>query len=362
VINAGWLRENLLNPMAFRLSSVQKPSVPDAAFSVSQVLKAPLRILVIADSRPGALFMAASQFWAIRNHYPDAQICLLARADRAFIAREIPFVDQVLTYEDFWLPFGAPLRQVVQSLQKEPFDLAFCFSTEPHFCPAYLCYKSGARIRIGFQRDHFPFFNIQIVPKSAEEYEEQRLSLMLRTLGIPQVQERVSWSISRESAQKIQNRFLSGRKPHERFVALDVSTPSGQRLPDKQFLEIAKAIVEETASRLLVFFNFNERKIAHQIQDLVEQHALLFETDDLPKIVALLSACDRTIACNTDLFHLSVSMDLPTQGIFSTPDVSHWVPASQRNIDIFNIETLKSWTPEQVRQAVCPVAPPVQES
>lgn len=347
----GWLRQNLLNPVAYRLSSVQKPN--DATFSVAQALKSPTQILIAADSHPGAIFLAASQIWAIRNHYPNAQICLLARDDRAFIAREIPFVNRVVIYEDFLLPVGSKLREAIEQLQTSPFDLAFCFSTETSFCPAYLCYKSGAQIRIGFQRDNFPFFNIRIVPKPDEVYEEQRLSLLLRTLGIPQVKERVSWSVSKESAEKILNRYLVGRKSEEQFIALDVSHTHGMRPSAKKFQEIAENILQSNnQARLLVFFDYLERKTAHQIKEALGARVLLFETDDLPKIVALLTACQYLIACNSDLFHLGTAMGLPIKGFFSADDFARWISPNHKNVETFDPETAKAWSPDQMSKAL----------
>ena len=347
----GWLRQNLVDPIACRLSSVQKSNAFNATFSVAQALKDPQNILIVSDSRPGALFLAASQFWSIRNRYPNARICLLARSDRAFIAREIPFVDHVIIYEEFLFPLGRRLRDAIKQLEPDTFDLAFCFSTNTSFCPAYLCYKSGARIRIGFQRKNVPFFNIRIVPRQGEDYEEQRLSLLLRTLGIPQVKERVSWSVSKESAQKIQDRFLVGRKPDEQFVALDVSTSTGERPPAKQFREIAQYITDTSPGRLLVFFDFAERKIAHQIKDLLGPKALLFQVDDLPKIVALLATCQQLVACNSDLFHLGVAMGLSVNGIFDAQDIPQWAPPNRDDVQIFDTEAVKMWSPQQIAEA-----------
>ncbi|MBT3604422.1 MAG: glycosyltransferase family 9 protein [Candidatus Latescibacteria bacterium] len=347
----GWLRQNLLTPVVYRLSSVQKPKGP--TFSVAQALKSPKQILIAADSHPGAIFLAASQIWAIRNHYPNAQICLLARDDRAFIAREIPFVDKVVIYEDFLLPLGSKLQEAIDQLQTSSFDLAFCFSTETSFCPAYLCYKSGAQIRIGFQRANFPFFNIRIVPKPNETYEEQRLSLLLRTLGIPQVKERVSWSVSKESAEKILNRYLVGRKPDEQFIALDVSHTEGPRPSSKKFQEIAESILQNNKkARLLVFFDFLERKTAHQIKEALGARVLLFETDDLPKIVALLTACQYLIACNSDLFHLGTAMGLPIKGFFSNDDLARWISPTHKNVETFDPEATKNWSPDQIPKAL----------
>ncbi|MCZ6631860.1 MAG: hypothetical protein O7G87_00515 [bacterium] len=342
--------QRLVNPLAFHLSSVRRSSDSQAVFSLVDALEAPTQILIVPDSRSGGLFLGASQFWAIRNRYPEARLCLLVHTHKEYIAREIPFIDEVIVYEDFLLPVGGRLREALRQLREKRFDLAFCFSDETSFCPAYLCYKSGSRIRIGFQRKDFPFFNIRIVPRPEPCYELQRLSLLLRTLGIPQVKERVSWSISEEGAQKIQNRFLVGRKKHERFVALDVSSSLGDRPGPKQLQAIAEFIVTQSNTRVLVFFDYAQRKIAQQIKEALSQDALLFQTDDLPKIVALLEACELLISCNSDLFHLAVAMGLSVTGFFDSHDMDRWVPPTQKGVQVFESETVKTWTPHQIQE------------
>ena len=342
-----WLQRKLVNPLAFHLSAARKSGVDSDTFSVAASLKDPKHILIIPDSRSGGLFIGASQFWAIRHRYPDTKICLLVNAQKGYIAKEIPFVDHVIEYQDFLLPVSLKLRDVVKSLQDQHFDIAFCFSNEENFCPAYLCYKSGAHLRVGFQRNDFPFFNIRIVPHKEACYELGRFSLLLRTLGIPQVKERISWSVSKEGAEKLQNRFLVGKKEGEHFVGLDVGAKDGQWLTDKQIQGIAEGLVSRENTRALIFFNFEERKTANQIKETLGQKALLFQTDDLPKIVALLEACDLLVAGNTDLFHLAVAMDLPATAIFDSQDVVRWIPPSRPRINVLETNTTKSWSQQQ---------------
>ncbi len=344
----GRLRRWLINPIAFRFSAGQKNNDVQPAFSVAAALKAPGRILVIPDGRAGGLFLGASQFWAIRHRYPEARISLLVHTKKAYIAREIPFVDEVIEYEDFLLPLGGKLRDLVQQLQERKFDIAFFFSTEESFCPAYFCYKSGAHLRIGFQRDDFPFFNIRIVPRPEARYELERLALLLSTLGIPQVKERVSWSVSKEGATKIRERYLVGRQSGEQFVGLDISSCTGNRPTFKQLQNVAEVAANLSNTRALVFFDYAERKAANRIKEALGQKVLLFQTDDLPKIVALLEACHQLIACNTDLFHLAVAMGLPVTGIFASRDIIRWVPTDRKGVEILEYETIKRWGPQQI--------------
>lgn len=348
---SGWLRQWLINPLAGRLSAGGRDHSDQPAFSISDALKAPGQILIVPDDRPGGLFLGAPQFWAIRHRYPDATISILVEAQKGYIAREIPFVDEVIVYENFLLPVGNRIRDVVRSLRQRNFDIAFCFSGEESLCPASLCYKSGARLRVGFQRDDFPFFNIRIVPRPRACYEPERFALIPRTLGIPQVKERVSWSVSREGARRIRERYLVGRSAGERFLGLDISsTPHRPTL--KQFQHIAEGAVSLPDTRLLVFFDFAVRKDANRLKEALGQKVLLFQTDDLPKIVALLEACHRLIAGNTDLFHLAVAMALPTTGIFASGEAARWVPADRENVETLQYEALQSWPPQQVQAEI----------
>jgi ADP-heptose:LPS heptosyltransferase len=348
---SGWLKQRLISPLAFRLSATGKDDNSQPAFSVAEALKAPKSLLIIPDGRAGGLFLGASQFWAIRHRYPDASISLLVRSQKEYIAREIPFVDEVISYDDFLIPVGNKLKEVIRRLREHNFDIAFCFSGEENLCPASLCYKSGAQIRIGFQRDEFPFFNIRIIPRPGTCYEPERLSLIPETLGIPQVKERVSWSVSEGGAKKIRDRYLVGRSSDEQFVGLDISS-ARHRPTFKQIQNLAQLIISLPNTRALVFFDYEERKNANRIRGELGQKVLLFQTDDLPKIVALLEACHQLITCNTDLFHLAVSMGLPITGIFSLGEKARWVPENHEGLEILTCESFQAWGPGKIRDVL----------
>ena len=348
----GGLRQRLINPISIRLSAIAKDKAPEPVFSVAAALKDPRRILIITDAQPGSLFLSASKFWAIRHRYPEAQVSLLAPSHKAYIAKEIPFVDDVIVYKDFLLPLGNKHRDVIRTLQKKDFDIAFCLTSVESFCPAYLCYKSRAHLRVGFQREDFPFFNVRIVPHKETFYELERLALLLRTLGIPQLKERVSWSVSKEGAQKLRERYLVGGSTGERFVAFDVSSGAGDRPTNRQLLGIAEGSTALPNTRALVFFDYEKRKFANQIKELLGNKVLLFQTDDLPKVVALLEACVQLISCHTDLFQLGVAMGMPVAGIFSSRDVLRWVPSDRDHVDILAYETIKNWSPYKLNDAI----------
>ena len=347
---SGWLKQRLISPLAFRLSASGKAEDQQPAFSVAEALKAPKNLLIIPDGRPGGLFLGASQFWAIRHRYPDASISLLVRTQKEYIAREIPFVDEVISYDDFLIPVGNKLREVIRRLREHEFDIAFCFSSEENLCPAYLCYKSGAQFRIGFQRDDFPIFNIRIIPRPGTCYEPELLSLIPETL-IPQVKERVSWSVSEGGAKKIRDRYLVGRSTDEQFVGLDISS-ARHRPSFKQIQNLAQLIIALPNTRALVFFDYDERKNANRLREELGQKVLLFQTDDLPKIVALLEACHQLITCNTDLFHLAVSMELPITSIFSEGEKARCAPANHGDITILTCESFQGWGPEKIRDII----------
>ncbi|SVE64715.1 uncharacterized protein METZ01_LOCUS517569, partial [marine metagenome] len=222
-------------------TSPKNPSKDAPAFSVADALRDPKRILLIPDNQPGGIFIAAPKFWAIRECYPEASLDLLAHTKKEFIAKGLPFFDQTILYDNFILPFGPRRREVIDRLTSREYDLAFCFSHNEDFCPAYYCYKSGAQVRVGFQSGEIAFFNIRIVPKAEATYEPDRLSLLLDILGIPESKEGVSWSVSREGARMIRDRYLVGSRKGERLIGLDVSTAQGDTPTSKQFLAIARA-------------------------------------------------------------------------------------------------------------------------
>ena len=334
-----WVRRNLVTPLAIQMAE-PRPADIGPAFSVADALQNPQRILLVPDSRPGGLFIGASKFWAIRERYPNASLDLLAHRKKEYIAGEIPFIDNVILYDNFLLPLGSRRREVISSLRKREYDLAFCFCTDEDFCPIYFCYKSGAQIRVGFRKDDTPFFNIRIVPGETPAYEPDRLSLLLDLLGIPEAREGVSWTVSDEGARKIRDRFLVGGNTDDRYVGIDVSASPSDSLSVKQWLAIAQAAAK--SARVLIFFNYQERKEANQIKEALGQRALMFQNEDLPRQVALIGACDRVVAANTDIFHLAVSMGRPVIGLFDEEQASQWVPRDRPNVDLCVLEDLRS--------------------
>jgi ADP-heptose:LPS heptosyltransferase len=339
-----WFQRAILHPLALQIASPRKPAEDAPAFSVADALRDPKRILLIPDNQPGGIFIGASKFWAIRERYPDAALDLLVHTKKEFIAKELPFIDQTILYDNFVLPFGPRRREVIDQLAAREYDLAFCFSHSEDFCPAYYCYKSGAQVRIGFQSGEIAFFNIRIVPKTEAAYEPDRLSLLLDILGIPESKEGVSWSVSREGARKIRDRYLVGSREGERLIGLDVSTALGDTPTSKQFLTIAKAVTELANTRVLIFFNYEERKEANQLKESLGPKALMFQNEDLPRLVVLLEVCEEIIAGNTDIFHLAVSMGRPVRGVFSKDQMPRWAPPKETEgvkiLDLDNLRTL----------------------
>ena len=293
--------------------------------SIAEALENPRAILIIPDLRAGGLFLGAPKIRAIRSRYPRAEISILTDSRREYIAREMPFVDDVILCSDFWLPVGMKLRDLVGRLQRREFDVAFCFGAPDALLPAYLCYRSGGKLRVGFHPDEVPFFNIRIVPGQAPSYEADRLSMLLRTLDIPDGDGRLGWATSPEGAGKILDRYLGDWKGQERLIGIDTSSGVGPPLSFRQWQGIVRT-VDETG-RALIFFDFDRRHVANRLKEMLGPRALLFQTDDLPRTVALMEACEGFVAGNTDLFHLSTSMGLPTVGILHEEDIPKWVPA-----------------------------------
>lgn len=300
------------------------------AISIAGLLEDPRKILIIPELCAGGLFLGAPKFRAIRNRYPRAEVSLLTDARREYIAREMPFVDDVILCNDFLVPIGTKLRDLIERLQRREFDLALCFGSPDSFRPAYLCYQSGGKLRVGFHTEEVPFFNFRIVPQGDVRYEGDRLSLMLRTLDISEGDGKLGWTASPEGAGKVLERYLGGRRGQERLVGIDTSSGIGPSLSFRQWQAVVRAV--EDAYRAVIFFDFDQRHVANRLKETLGQRALLFQTDDLPRTVTLMEVCDGFIAGNTDLFHLAVTMGLPTVGILSEEDIPRWAPADERHV------------------------------
>lgn len=285
-------------------------------------LRAARKILILPNDRVGGIFIGAPVYKIIRQCYPDAKIALFVDESKATIARQIPFIDRVISGSLNSSIWGGSFKEMVDGLAAETLDLVFCLGPDCSFRLAQLCEASGARLRIGFQREASSPFNVEIVRQSTDLYEGYQYLNMLKLLGL-EGEGDVKWTIAPDLVQQIRGRYLDGDFAQNHVVGIDLVGGEGRGLSSRQFDDIVGRVIERGA-RAVLFFTLAERKQVNYLKEAYGNRALLFEQDDLAGVAALIEGCTALISCNTNLLHLAIAMGTPTVGIFDE-DPARWI-------------------------------------
>ena len=120
-------------------------------------------ILFIRTDRLGDMVLSTPALTAIKARWPGARLTVLASPINVGVLKNNPYVDEVIVYSA-----EAPLserRRVVENIRSRAFDLAVDPYDDYELKTAWLAWRSGAALRIGYEiggRENF--FNGPTLP------------------------------------------------------------------------------------------------------------------------------------------------------------------------------------------------------
>ncbi len=111
-----------------------------------------MKVLIRATNWVGDAIMALPALRAVRSHFPDAEIAILARPYVADIYRDQQICDQLIPYDPRGDQAGFSGRErLAGELRTHKFDLALLLQNA--FDAAWLAWRAGIPQRIGYARD-----------------------------------------------------------------------------------------------------------------------------------------------------------------------------------------------------------------
>ncbi len=140
------------------------------------------RVVVLRDDRLGDALLATPLLRVLRRSCPAARVTVVASATNAAVFERSSEVDEVCVSGARWRDVLATARQLRVS---GPVDLVLDLYSWTELRPAVLAWCTGARHRVGYDRDHRGFLHTRrIVPHPAIRYEVERNLDLLRALGL----------------------------------------------------------------------------------------------------------------------------------------------------------------------------------
>ena len=188
-------------------------------------------------------------------------------------------------------------------------------------------------------------FNVEITPCEPVRYEGEQNAQMLRLLGMVGNGE-VRWTLAKDKVEQVRARYLDNETVPNRIVAVDLGRGEGLGLSDRQLDDIIGRVIEHGA-RAVLFYGQDQRKRVGHFKQTYGNRAILFGQDDLANAAPLLQGCHALIACNSEMLHLGISLQIPSVGLFDE-DPQRWVAADNRFIEVVQVQDLRSLSVGQV--------------
>ncbi len=319
------------------------------------MLKKREKILVIRRDNIGDLVCTTAAFFALRRHYPNAEIGALVNSYNAEVLLGNPNIDHIFVYQKL-----KHVNGLVNRLKALGQRIRLIFRLR-HWKPgvtilAKSCYdrhglnfakQIGAKKIIGFvpadlsQAQGLPDVQVS-TPEASAMHEVEAVNLLLKPLGINDALGALQVFPDEVAAAVFETR-LSAAKYR---IGLHISARElERRWGVDNFIAFAKYVLEtQPESQILLFWSPGKAEdlrhpgddaAAEQLIEAVRSDRLIsMPTQNLTELIAALSLCEIFIGADGGAMHLAVALNKKVLAMFeNTPHkLNHWYPWQVENI------------------------------
>ncbi len=290
-------------------------------------------ILFIRTDRIGDMVLSTPALTAIKVRWPEARLTVLASPINACVLKNNTFVDEVIVY-----PAEAPFairRKVFEIIRRRDFDLAVDPYDDYELKTAWLAWRSGAALRIGYEiggRDNF-FNGPTLPPKGGRHFVDTALDL-LGLIGCPTYDRQPGIFLNVEECcwadTWLKERNL-GRRP---LLAIH---PGGhyetQRWPPEYYAALLRLLSNDGGVDIIVFGTTTEtKKLEAIISETPSSRQIYYFDNDLRRFFALLYRCRLLICNNSGPLHCATALGVPTISFMGPTEKDRWYPLGKGHL------------------------------
>jgi lipopolysaccharide heptosyltransferase II len=291
------------------------------------------RILIRANNWIGDVVMISPAARAIREHFRQARISILAKRWVLDTLRGHPFYDDLIEFDDDGAHRGIRGRvRLGLTLRRERFDLAVLF--QKAFEAAWLAFLAGARRRIGHAADARAVLLTDPLPLPPPGTHHVELFLgIARALGCvirdPRPVFHVPDDADREADRILDRAALAGRAP---LIAIH---PGASKLPRawhaSRFGLLAGLLAAETGTRVLILGGPADAGLLGQVAAAAGGAGVVPDPGMPIGVTAgLLARCHLFVGNDSGPLHLAAALGVPALGIFGPGDPRRTAPFAAR--------------------------------
>ncbi len=296
---------------------------PNGSFSLAQDLEQAKKMVLVPERELENLIFARSFLRGLRARYPSASIAVVTTGEYSSVLEGEYWTNHLFFYnERSKNPFNKSLRDLIEQLRSESFDIAIDLSYR-HNLETYLpVFLSGASITVGFY-DPARVFRYSISVKSANRDRPflPRMWSLFNILDIhpekgiynlPGREARVDtvWKTVGSSVQPQKEQLLG--------VFLD-DTKEGIIYKREELRNLLKVLNTLPSKRLLLAQN----RISPSVwEDLPRYDVLVLPRETIAKVASILKECDYVLTNNIGFALLMASIEAKVVAIVPEKEVA----------------------------------------
>ncbi|HLJ40197.1 MAG TPA: lipopolysaccharide heptosyltransferase II [Candidatus Acidoferrales bacterium] len=297
-----------------------------------------MKLLIRATNWVGDAVMCIPALEAIRAHWPEADISILARPWVADLYRGQPFANQIIPLDaSARSPFA--MENIARELRREHFDSALLLQNA--FSAAWLARRARIPERIGYARDARRFLLTRAVrvPRAGEipTHESYYYLELLRRIGwldkLPAVSE-IRLQLAPDASEAAESRLQkAGVHSASLRIALAPGAAYGAAkcwLPER-FAAVADSLVDEFKADVILFGTSSEVEVSRQIAARMRHQPMsLVGRTPIEELPALFSRCHLFIGNDSGAMHVAAAVGVPVVGVFGSTDPHGTAPVTPR--------------------------------
>ncbi|PUA75496.1 glycosyl transferase [Burkholderia sp. AU29985] len=318
------------------------------------------RILCVRLDSLGDVLMTTPAMRALKESGDGRSITLLTSRTGAALAKHLPMVDDVWTYDAPWVKHpdvrGDPVvdLDMIDRLLAGRFDAAVIFTVYSQ-CPlpaAMMCWLAGIPLRLAHCRENPYQLLTDRVPETEPDtqirHEVARQLALVRTVGAKTSDWRMAFEPGDAARRAVHarlqaalRRFSGPRRPAVRpgrwLVVHPGASAASRRWPAERFGEAA-ARVAPLFDGIAVTGSASERALVDAVCERAGPRAVpLAGALPLGELGALIETADLLLSNNSGPVHLAAALGTPVVDLYALTNPQHtpWrVPHRALNVDV----------------------------
>jgi len=294
------------------------------------------KILIRSVNWIGDAVMTTPAIAAVREHFPQAEITLLANPLVAQLFSPHAWVDRVITFDRTTSHKGISGRlRLAREIRRQGFDLAIILPNS--FDSALVPWLAGIPVRLGKRSDGrsllltHGYSDNNGMPGRHEVRYYLDLLAHFGISGSTTAPHLVTTALEDENAAALlaahdidAGSFVLGINPGATFG-------SAKRWYPERFAEVARRLAGEWQARVVIFGSPGETAIAAEIEQHLGGACLnMAGKTSVRDLMALIKRCDFFITNDSGPMHIAAAFGVPLVAIFGPTDHTGTAPYSDR--------------------------------